>query len=79
MELGIFWEIFWEILEGDFGRRSWWKILGDSFCEILRIDFFGGFFVKFFCEILAGVLGAKKFFMEALNLKSVPKISYSAH
>ena len=35
--------------------------------------------MRFVYEILAGVLGAKKFFMEALNLKSVPKISYSAH
>ena len=50
--------------------------MGESFSEILRVDFF----LWIFCEILAAVvLGAKKFFMEALNLKSVPKISYSAH
>ena len=43
---------------GDFRGRFWWKILGESFCEILRVDFF----LWIFCEILAGVLGAKKFF-----------------
>ena len=66
MELGIF--------LGDFFGRFFWEI----FWEILEGDFggrsWGRVFVRFWLE-----LGAKKFFIEALNLKSVPKISYSAH
>ena len=29
---------------GDFRGRFWWKILGESFFEILRVDFLVDFF-----------------------------------